>query len=174
MFDFHPAEVPLSITMCTNLQPIRLFSGRFSRINLHIFFFFLIYFFAKSHLTRADRIPGPGRGGKRDGGEELRADLSPLPPLFGGVSSLFPSCTLPSSPPVPSPLSLPILAPSLSPQAGRSPCLVLRERGRESFGKSHKEFSSERERSGQSSGVIHRKQRCSGHQRPPTRPGPLG
>lgn len=42
-------------------------------------------------------------------------------------SPLLRSCPLPY-PPVASPLSFPILAPSLSPRGGRSPCLVLKER----------------------------------------------
>lgn len=75
-------------------------------------------------------------------GHRIRAPCGPLSTLSFclGASLLLPSCTLPSSPPVPSPLFLPILAPSLSPRGGRSPCLVLREKGESPLGRVTKSF----------------------------------
>lgn len=76
MFDFHPAEVPLSTyssTMCTNLQPILLFSGRFSRINLHILF---IYLFCKVPLNKGSQDTRAGQGRKE--GRRRGAPCGPL------------------------------------------------------------------------------------------------
>lgn len=88
-------------------------------------------------------VPAPmkqDRGGTRTG-QRREPDCSLAFCLW--ASSLLPFCPLPISPPVPSPLSLPILAPSLSPGAGEAR-VWFSEREEESFGKSHKAFSSER------------------------------
>lgn len=114
MFDFHPAEVPLSTyssTMCTNLQPILLFSGRFSRINLHILF---IYLFCKVPLNKGsqDTRAGQGRKEGRRRRSSVRTSLRSL--LCLGASPLLSSRPAPSppllrSPPLfPFPSSLPL------------------------------------------------------------------
>lgn len=146
MFDFHPAEVPLSTyssTMCTNLQPILLFSGRFSRINLHILF---IYLFCKVPLNKGSQDTRAGQGRKE--GRRRGAPCGPLsaPSFVWGrllSSPLLPSCTLPSSPPVPSPLSLPILAPSLSlppPRSGEARVWFSERGGESPLGRVTKSF----------------------------------
>lgn len=106
---------------------------QFSGLHLHILergdFFSLFLFLTTDRLdTRT--------------GHRKRAPCGPLSTLSLclGASLLLPSCTLPSSPPVPSPLFLPILAPSLSPRGGRSPCLVLREKGESPLGRVTKSF----------------------------------
>lgn len=132
--------------------------------------------FLLKHPLRTERDPGPGIGedrGRRGAPWPLHgADLTPLSPLFGGVSSpLLSPCPLPSSPPVPSSLSFPILPPSLSPRGGRSPCLVLREsplgRVTERFPHTERAQSRARDSSAGRSAApdIHT---------PPTRPIPLG
>lgn len=97
-------------------------------------------------------------------------DLSPLPlsfvkgRLFSSPPVLHPpllsSGPLPSLPSHPSP-------PLSRPRGGRKPCLVLRERGRVLWEESQKSFP---QRGSRVARVIHRKQRCSGHRRPQTRP----
>ena len=127
----------------------RNFRGRFLKIK-------------SPHLQRRDvSAKSAEDGGRRteDGGAPCRSTARTGPhSLFGGVSS-----PLLSSGPLPSLSSHPTSLPLSRPGAGEARVWFSeRERGREgrereSFGKSHKAFSSERERRAESSGVIRRK-----------------